>query len=110
MRYVDDHPNREISPRTRRNFFYAHTRRVMWGGSIYFINWRTDQFRLLPTVEREENVQWWDLTLATSQVNVTRWYWLCVGVARVRPIHPIHIRKDFSEDELEQKRERERSE
>ena len=83
---MDEHPNREISPRTLRNFKRAKSYRMMGpGDTVLYINLWCDAFYLFPARFREYSIPWWELeTVADVKVNVTRFYWLKFGVAIVR--------------------------
>lgn len=94
---IEQHPNRDISPRTKKNFYHAKSKQLPFSGkSLYFVNWVTGTFRWVPLYEKDTNVLWWDLSLCSVPVTVTRIYWLCVGFAKVTPQFPIPVVKDLS--------------
>lgn len=85
MRTIESHPNREISERTKRNFYLAYSRSFTLGESVYFVNFRTDRFRVTPEVS-QEITEWWDLSLTTCKVRIKRFYWGWFGIAKVHRI------------------------
>jgi len=86
MKPLKQHPEREISPQTERNFWYAYAKEIQFGRGVLFINFWTDQTRLLPKFTREYGTTWWELeSTAYKTMNITRFYWLRFGVAFVRP-------------------------
>lgn len=85
MRTIESHPNREISQRTKRNFYLAYARSFTLGRSVYFVNFYTDTFRWLPEAY-EEKTEWWELALTTCTVHIKRFYWLTMGFAKVTPL------------------------
>ena len=85
MGYQGEHQKREISPRTKQNFYHAYARSFTFQESVYFVNFHTDQFHLIPARTTEET-QWWDLSLETCPVKIVRLYWLWWGIAKVTPI------------------------
>ncbi len=85
MKPLNQHPEREISPATVRNFWHAYSREWRLNRGILFINLWTDATRLLPVCKKEYGVTWWELeTTADRMVNITRFYWLRFGIAYVR--------------------------
>ncbi len=86
---MEQHKNRDISPRTIENFKRAKSHEIMGpGSSVIHINFWCDQFFLFPKRFREFSIPWWELeTTAHRQVNVTRYYWLKFGVAIVTPTY-----------------------
>lgn len=85
MKPPKQHPEREISPLTEKNFYYAHSHEIpLWWKALLFVNFCTDRFRFLPVIETEYSVPWWELKTTISHVNITRIYWLRFGVAYVR--------------------------
>ena len=83
---IDQHPNREISPRTVENFRLAKSYRFLGpGDTIIEVNARCGSFHWFPKRYREYGIPWWELeTTVSKTVNITRWYWLTCGVAFIR--------------------------
>ena len=82
---MDEHPNREISPRTTRNFRHAQACVVPLTGSMCLVlNFNTGRVKLLP--ERiKEDIPWWMFEdQVRARARITRWYWLMFGVGLVR--------------------------
>lgn len=86
---MNQHPDREISPRTIQNFKRAAAHEILGPGhSIIYLNFWCDSFHLLPKRYTEFSIPWWELeTTIQKQVNVTRYYWLKFGVAIVTPTY-----------------------
>lgn len=86
---IDQHPNRDISPRTIHNFKRAKAHEIMGpGNSVIYVNLWCDGFFLFPKRYREYSIPWWELeSTIDRQVNVTRFYWLKFGLAIVRPTY-----------------------
>ncbi len=85
MKPSKQHPEREISPQTEKNFYYAHSHEIpLWWNALLFVNFCTDQFRFFPHVETEYRIPWWELKTSISNVNIIRIYWLRFGLAYVR--------------------------
>lgn len=86
---VSQHPAREISPRTLKNFEQAASYQVMGPGrSVIYLNFWCDSFHMLPKRYREISIPWWELeTTVQNRVNITRYYWLKMGIAFVTPTY-----------------------
>lgn len=84
-RKIESHPNREISERTKRNFYLAYSRSFVFRESVYFVNFETDRFRWIPEVT-EEITEWWNLSHTTCKVDIKRFYWLWFGFAKVNVV------------------------
>lgn len=86
---LEQHKNRDISPRTIHNFKRAKTHEFPGPGScVIHVNIWCDHFFLLPRRFREYGTTWWELeTTVNRTVNVTRYYWLKFGIAFVRPTY-----------------------
>ena len=96
MKNSGHYVERDISERTKKNFYHAQSILLPFGGrSIFFLNLHTDQTRWMPIIEREENQEWWDLSLCSVKVSITRFYWLRFGLAKVSPELPISTGKDI---------------
>lgn len=84
MKSTKQHPEREISPLTEKNFYYAHSHEIsLWWNALLFVNFWTDRFRFFPTIETEYRIPWWQLQTSISNVNIVRVYWLRFGFAYV---------------------------
>lgn len=84
MRYQGEHKDREISPRTKKNFWYASARQFQVGNTFYYVNVHTDKFRLLPEYHAEKTV-WWEFG-DPANVWYVKIYWLWFGMAKVTPL------------------------
>lgn len=86
---INQHPDRQISPRTIQNFRHAQTVELMGPGDrVIHVNYWCAGFRLFPRVYREYAIPWWELeTTIQRQVNVTRIYWLKFGIAIIKPTY-----------------------
>lgn len=82
---------REISPRTKLNFWLAKTRTISTRWGVLMINWFTDKTRVFPQLTVREPETWWTLEQSTYQVLVTRLYWLRFGVALIEPGKETHV-------------------
>lgn len=86
MKPLKQHPDRIISPQTEKNFYEAYAREFPFPGrGLLFVNFWTSEFRLLPVIQTEYSVPWWELETRIARVNIIRFYWLRFGVALVRP-------------------------
>lgn len=86
---IEQHQNRDISPRTIRNFKLSKTRAIHGPGDrVIHINLWCENFCLLPKFWREYSVPWWELeTTVDRQVNILRIYWMKFGIAIIKPTY-----------------------
>jgi len=94
MKYQGEHKDREISPRTVKNFYYAKTHEFKLGRSVYHINFHTDTFRLFPKFERQYT-HWWEFG-ELIPVRIVRVYWGVFGFAQVKSISQTHYERRVS--------------
>lgn len=82
-RYV----KRDLSERTKRNFFYARSHRFIGPGhTIIEVNLWCEEFTLFPKRVHSYDVTWWELEhIANTKVNIRRYYWLKFGLAVITP-------------------------
>lgn len=85
----EEHPQREISPRTIKNFYYAKAHEVLrTDQAVWYVNLWTDHTRWLPEWRTTEE-QWIQLNGVGALCVVTRVYWLRLGVCHVTPIERV---------------------
>ena len=83
MHGTRQHKDREISPRTKRNFWMAKSRTLINTSRVLLeVNLWTDETRIFPRLEWEKWAPWWNFQTIILHLPI-RFYWLRFGAALI---------------------------